>query len=33
MSECCAHVYMCVLGEKLNEITSVELQVEKRVEE
>ena len=33
MPECCARVYVCMLGEKLNEITSVELQVEQRVEE
>ena len=30
---CCARVYVCMLSEKLNEITSVELQMEKREEE
>ena len=30
---CCARVYVCMLSEKLNEISSVELQMEKREEE
>ena len=33
MPVCCARVYVCMLSEKLNEITSVELQMEKREEE
>ena len=33
MPVCCARVYVCMLSEKLNEISSVELQMEKREEE
>lgn len=33
MPVCCARVYVWMLGEKLNEIISVELQMEKREEE
>ena len=32
MPVCCVRVYVCMLSEKLNEITSVELQMEKREE-